>query len=92
MVAALGSRPTMKVDRPIMRMVTRKAVFARGPRCADAPKPMAPKGAPGSRRRKPAARKYRGSLANRPRELRADDAGKRAVEIEIIPFENGTER
>src|SRR5262249_44821713 len=25
-------------------------------------------------------------------ELRADDAGKRSVEIEVIPFENGTER
>src|SRR5258708_11755593 len=89
MVAALGSRPTMKVERPMIMMVTRKVYF-RPTISPMRPKTMAPKG----RTRKPAAK---ASSAKRRRrigreELRADDAGERSVQIEIIPFKNGAER
>ena len=47
---APGSRPTMKVDRPMMRMVTRK-VYLRPTRSPSRPNTSAPKG----RTRKPAA-------------------------------------
>ena len=50
-VAAFGSRPTMKVDRPMIRMVTRK-VYLRPTMSPTRPNTMAPNG----RTMKPAAK------------------------------------
>ena len=72
--AQLGSRPTMKVDRPMIRMVTRK-VYLRPTMSPRRPNTSAPNG----RTRKPAAKASsakmsRVAVGSGREELRADDA------------------
>ena len=82
----------MKVDRPMIRMVTRK-VYLRPTRSPRRPNTSAPNG----RTRKPAAKASSAKMlrvvdVEGGEELRADDRGERAVEVEVVPFEDGAER
>ena len=82
----------MKVDRPMIMMVTRK-VYLRPIRSPSRPKNSAPNG----RTAKPAAKAISakmkaGGRVDAREELRGDDRRQRAVEIEVVPLEDGAER
>ena len=90
--AVAGSRPTRKVDRPMIRMVTRK-VYLRPTRSPMRPNTSAPNG----RTRKPAAKASSAKMLRVASGYGVKNCApmmrrQRTVEIEIIPFEDGAER